>query len=470
VIDLNIDFTLGHDMVIFDKNGQPDAKQIKDVILDKRRVVTIRESETTLYYKDGVYCEGAEQLIKEWTEQLTQGKASVYFVNEVIGHIQRSTYIEREQIRDGSEWICLDNGVLNVHTGEFLPHSPDLIFTMKLPVKYDPSKDCPVIKKFLKDVVGDDQVLLMQQWIGYCLEPEYPFPKGLLGVGGGQNGKTTFMRLLIVFLGEENVSHVAFQSLDPNVNRFAGASLYGKLANIYDDISAREIKDDSVYKIVTGNGYLYVERKFKEAFQMRNRAKMAFSCNQVPPAGDDTSDAYYLRWLLVKFIRTFPIGSHERDEHILEKMTTPDELSGLLNTALAGLKSLLENRKFDGEPTTDEIRKEYDRLSDPGYNFLEEMTYTDFGTEEDGVRSPPAQVVKADLYKRFVGYCKARDIPTISEKKFNQSVRRHRPQVLDKQVACDGQGRIRHWVGLGLNDSTVSDDKQATFALEDVGG
>jgi phage/plasmid-associated DNA primase len=60
---------------------------------------------------------------------------------------------------------------------------------------------------------------------------------------------------------------------------------------------------------------------------------------------DDTSHAYYERWLILYFERSFREGS--KDINLIHKLTTNDELSELLDLALVGIKQL--GRKVDSE-------------------------------------------------------------------------------------------------------------------------
>ena len=108
-------------------------------------------------------------------------------------------------------------------------------------MKYDPNAECPLIQKFLEEITGskEDAEILIEV-IGYCLYRSYPIQKALMLVGDGANGKTTFLRLLTRFLGHQNVSNRSLHELE--TNRFAKASLFGKLANIYDDLPDKTLR------------------------------------------------------------------------------------------------------------------------------------------------------------------------------------------------------------------------------------
>ena len=97
--------------------------------------------------------------------------------------------------------------------------------------------------------------------------------------GSGKNGKTTFLNLLVRFLGEDNVVNVSLQDL--LYNRFSKAKLYGKLANIYDDIPNTKLTGTGNFKILTGKGRVWADLKFKSGFEFVNYAKLIFSCNEL---------------------------------------------------------------------------------------------------------------------------------------------------------------------------------------------
>ena len=48
--------------------------------------------------------------------------------------------------------VNLLNGLLNVHTRELRPHSPDFLSPVQLPVTFDPAAKCPAWDQFIGDV------------------------------------------------------------------------------------------------------------------------------------------------------------------------------------------------------------------------------------------------------------------------------------------------------------------------------
>jgi len=113
-----------------------------------------------------------------------------------------------------------------------------------------------------------------------------------------------------------------------------------------------------MFKTLTGRDLIAAPRKYLTRVKFVNFAKMVFACNKLPRT-KDTSTAFWNRWILFEFPYTFlsekeinSLTEEEeknvrlRDVNIIEKLSSPDELSGLLNRALDGLARLFANKDF----------------------------------------------------------------------------------------------------------------------------
>lgn len=363
------------------------------------------EDKELLYYSTGLYIPGAENRIEEVCRFALGKLSNTNKVNEVIGHVSGERRMDRRLFDTELHKLNLKNCLLDIKAWETEPHTEHHLSTIRIPVRYDPEADCPKIKEFLSQVVDEQSTPVLQEMFGYCLYPDYIFHKMFMFLGEGRNGKSTMLNLLKHFLGEQNVSNIPLQKLE--ADRFAPGKLYGKLANIFNDLSDKALNETGIMKSLTGGDHITCDRKFKEPFEFVNRAKLIFSANRLPQSTYDDSDAFYSRWVLIMFPNTF---EGREDVHLIEKMTTKGELSGLLNWALEGLRRLLEQGHFSNTLTSHETRKLYRTLSSPIASFIESEL------EED----PESVITKEEMYARFVLYCRANNLIPVSINKFGR--------------------------------------------------
>jgi putative DNA primase/helicase len=254
---------------------------------------------------------------------------------------KRRTYAEPDRFDVDPSIINVKNGLLNIWNGELKPHTPDLFYTVQLPVEYNPGAGCTKIKRFFGEVVYQEDITLLEEVTAWLLWRPYDIHKAIMLYGAGRNGKSAFLRLLESFIGIENIAHVSLPKLV--TDRFAGIDLVGKAGNFFGDLPAKDLSETETFKAATGNDAIRVEDKFKKAYDYRNTAKMIFSANKLPKSPDDT-DGFYSRWIIIRFPHQF--GTEERpfNTNLDQELCEPEELSGLLNIALEALQRMKDNR------------------------------------------------------------------------------------------------------------------------------
>jgi|SRR5208282_5416871 len=414
--------------------------EVAEAILRTCNIVTLMDTDTILLYKDGVYVPGGESFIAAKTEQVLQAalladKTTNHFVHEVIGHIKRRTYKERIEFDTNPFVLNLKNGLLNLDSIEFIAHTPNYFSITQLPVNYDPKADCPKIKKFISEILYSEDIATIQEFSGYILWRDYPAQKALLLAGDGSNGKSTYINLLKTMLGITNVSSRGLQELE--VNRFAKADLFGKLANLYADLPDTALRSVGIFKMLTGGDPITAEHKFKNPFNYINYAKLIFSTNRIPEVTDDDSTAFFRRWITITFPHTF--AGEKEDRNLLQKLTTEEELSGFLNWALQGLSRLSANSwRFSDSRSTSEIRTEYLRRSSPIRAFLMDCV----------VQKPDGQTAKSTLYQTYCVYCRLHHLPVLTADTIYKSL----PKFLKIETAKPriGGKRVPSFIGFEI--------------------
>jgi P4 family phage/plasmid primase-like protien len=391
----------------------------------------------TLYFYDsekGIYDRNGDMMLRSLINDILQRENRQHRSTETVYLVHSKTLSEI----NFSEKIAVENGLLDVKTRELTSFTPGEFCIVALPVRYDAAAQCPQILKFLNETLEPDQIPIIQEWFGYCLSQEYPIHISIVLLGDGANGKSTLLNLLNAFLGPENCSHVTLQQLCEG--KFELAELYGKLANVCDDLPGDALKSVGNFKNLTGNAPIQAQFKHKNPFDFLNHAKLIWACNKLPAASEDTI-AYYRRFIILNFNKYF-IGE-KADAHLIEKLTTTGELSGLLNYALEGLSRLLANQGFTNAQSIEETRSQYIRTADSCQAFLEEMTEISLNNE-DFVRDDV-------LYSRYIAYCQFYKLPRKRKADLTISIQKHRPEA-QKAMPRIGKERPRVWTYLKLKD------------------
>ncbi len=420
-----------------------DKVQLTRDILTDFSFKTYQDTEEILIFKDGYYQLGGDKFIKAEcqnrvgiSELLTE-----HVIKEIIGHIMRSTYIIRDSFNQYKTTINLANGLLNTETRELKPHSPEFLSTVRIPLKYKPEGQAPRCMQFMKEVHHPEDIPVIQELFGNCLVPDKSIQKAILHVGDGENGKSVELSLLRTFIGKANCSNVSWQQLE--LNRFAKSSLEGKLANIFADLPSQSMNMTTSFKMLTGEDAIGTEKKFKDEYSFENFAKLIFSANKPPKVTDEDSYAFWRRWIIIEFPNQFTDENGKKDPDLIEKLTTEDELSGLLNWALEGLTRLRQQKKYSYKKTVDETTEFYMRASDPVYAFLQDLCEAASDHFED----------KDDLHDLFEQYCKDKKIPSLKLNAFSRAfqnqtyirVKSYRPEIIDENGR---KKRITAWQGI----------------------
>jgi putative DNA primase/helicase len=294
-------------------------------------------------------------------------------------------------------------------------HDPDIFEVAQLPVKYDPKATCPEFDKYLDTTLEPEIHPLVEELFGYALIADTRFEKAAMLTGGGSNGKGVFLDTLTALLGSENVSSVALQDLEEQ--RFKAAELYGKLANIFADLDVRAMQSSTMFKTIVTGDEITAERKFQQPFKFRPYARMFYSCNELPESRDVTY-AFYRRWLIIPFARTFEKGK-DADLSLRDKLTGPEELSGILNRALQGLQRLFEQGYFTEPAEVQDALKQYQRQNDTVTAFIEEQC----------TLGPTESITKQAFYLAYKTWCMDQGLKFESQKRLKYALERAVPHL-----------------------------------------
>jgi P4 family phage/plasmid primase-like protien len=360
----------------------------------------IEESETLYVYDPdtGIYNQHGESRVRELLTQGLHEQFSATVKNEALEHIRGRNTLPHEEM-GGPPWqIAAENCVIDLESNDNVEHDPDKRFMSQLGTDYDPEADAPRWEQFLDEVVPNEEgIKKLQEYAGYCLRHwDHPHHKVLFLVGPTSSGKSTFLDTINAMLGEGTTASLTPQEMTSE--RFAGAQLFDKWANIRNDIPKETVENTGKFKEIAAADPMKAEEKYEDPFRFEPTAKHLFAANQLPEAKLD-DEAFYRRILLVPFPETVP--EDKRDRHLDDKLQ--DELSGVLNWALEGLQRLTENGVFTGDRSPAQTENTWQKWGDSVKRFESAALM-----EADADHAIP----RSKVYAAYLEYCRQNNIPT----------------------------------------------------------
>ncbi len=358
-------------------------------------------------------------------------------------------------------WIQFKNGIVDLNTikgegeiFELIKPSPEYFMMNPIPWEISNSSDTPIIDKLFNDWMQPDIDFIdtLYEIISYCMLRDYPINRIFCFHGPGSNGKTTFINLLKIFIGDGNFSSTRLSTLLNN--RFELQKLHKKLIATISETTFREIENSDVIKDLSGGDIISFEYKYAiDAVSEKNYAKLIISTNNLPPTSDK-SQGYYRRWLIIDFLNKF---TEKRD--ILSEIPE-SEYNNLSRKCILKLKELLAKREFAHEGTIEERQRRYEDRSDPFEKFLREFTIEDY----DGY------IWKKTFIEKLNPWCREKGFRELSEKTVAQKMREKGIKEEQRSASWmnDGRGgRGRCWVGISWNDQLNDNtDFKSTLSIK----
>lgn len=276
------------------------------------------------------------------------------------------------------------------------------------------------------------------------------FKKAMIFVGEGDTGKTTLLQVITNLIGTKNISGIPLQKMA--TDKFAAAQMFEKHANIVDELDPRDIAGTGNFKIATGGGTISGEYKFGNQFVFSNFAKLTFACNKIPDVKDFDDEAYFNRWIVIRFGKT--IEKKIPDFH--KTLTTEEERSGLFNIAMVALDRLLENKVFSYGKSAVETKLDMMRSGSSIAIFAADMLKHD----------PGAEISKEDMYKAYEQFCNDNTLPTETIKMLGTKLPfyvQYISEGLMNTLRLGKPERVKAWRNVSLVTSQTNETEEDDF-------
>ena len=357
-------------------------------------------------YNDGIYEYGLKSIESKMIEKIPTLSANRR--TEVMKYLD---LICEDREPAEANYIAFKNGIYDLSEDCLIDYTPDIILTNRINFNYVPDAYNVLADNTLNKLACNDAEIrsLLEECIGYCFYRRNELGKAFILTGDKSNGKSTFLDLIKFLLGDINVSALDLRELG---DRFNSAMLFGKLANIGDDIGDEFMQGSAVSifkKIVTGNR-IKAEQKGRDPFEFNPYVKLLFSANDMPRMRDKTG-AVLRRLVMIPFNATFSKDDPDYDPFIKYKLIKAESMEYLIQLGITGLKRVLTNNSFTESNKVQNTLNEYEEENNPVVAFINEV-----GTEDIFDHST------ADVYKQYSVFCCENQLQAMSKIAFSKSI------------------------------------------------
>ena len=356
-------------------------------------------------YKDGIYVPGHAEIESQMIKHIPHLKRANR--SEVLAYLE--IMIDGEAKTTNPNVIAFTNGLYNIKDGSFRDFTPDVVITNKIPWPYNPAAYSELLDHTLDRLACNDPEVraLLEEMVGYCLYRRNELGKAFILIGDKSNGKSTFLHVVKNMLGDSNIASLDLKELG---DRFKTAELFGKLANIGDDIGDEFIANASVFKKLVTGDRVNVERKGQDPFEFNNYAKFLFSANNIPRVKDKTG-AVQRRLVIVPFDAKFTPNDPDFRPFIKDELCEQDSMEYLIVLGLKALKSVLGKAQFTTSKRVQGQLDEYEQNNNPIIGFIQEVGL-------DGIVNEATNTV----YRRYKEYCIANNFQALSAIEFSRQI------------------------------------------------
>jgi putative DNA primase/helicase len=298
---------------------------------------------------------------------------------------------------DADPWLLnVENGTIDLRTGRREKHDSRDLLTKMAPVRADRSAKCPLFKKFLKRITGDDPHLrtFIQKAVGYTLtgitsEQVFFFVHGK----SGDTGKSTLVNLIRDMLGDYGL-HTPTETLlvkqydnaiPADLARLDGARMVTAIEANYN----RHL-DEAKIKAMTGGEPIVARFMRQDFFPFDPEFKLWLVANDQPRVRG-TDEAFWRRVRVIPL--TIKIPEAERDSDLPTKLKA--EWPSILAWAVRGC-----------------LKWQRERLAQPGVvasatkGWQQQMDHLKNFIAQEVEIAPGFKIAASRLFDRYQKWCR----------------------------------------------------------------
>ncbi|MCZ6772066.1 MAG: phage/plasmid primase, P4 family [Proteobacteria bacterium] len=378
-------------------------------VLDTADAAIKRMAQTTAkaIFRESEYLGDPDAATRRSKWAANSGKSSRLdaMLKEARPHLIR----KQDELDTDPNLLNVKNGTIDLRTGDLRPHDRADLITKLAPVNYRGPRDSVHWSAFLDRVVPDPEVQeFLQRFLGYGITGLTVEQALLFLIGGGANGKTTFLEAIRNVLGDYCVT-LPFGALLHTDGRGGGATpdiakLVGTRLVFASEPEVGQRFSEGIIKHLTGSDTITARNLYKGPIEFKPAFSLIIAGNNRPTIRG-TDEAIWRRFYLVPFEEFIP--PEERDRDLPAKLNR--EMSAILGWIVEGAQLWFESGLKAPEvvqAATTSYRQENDAVS----QFIDEMT-----TTEDG-----AWLANKELRAAYDEWCKENGYHPLGGKLFGQ--------------------------------------------------
>lgn len=355
---------------------------------------------------------------------------------------------------DRNPWLLnCPNGTVDLLTGELKPHARENLLSKLTACDYDPQADCPRWRSALQLIFdGDDELIAyVQRALGYSVCADVSAQSLFLCFGTGRNGKNTVLDTVRSLL--KDYATVA----SPRVLLAAGqndhpaviADLLGARFVPTSEVDEGERLAESLVKRLTGDTTIKARFMRENWFEFRITFKLWMAVNSKPEI-HGTDEGIWRRVKVIPFDVAIP---REKVVPNLSEILIREEGPAILAWLVKGCLDWQGGGLQEPErvlSATAAYRSEEDAIAD----FLDQAT---IDYRHHTVLGDKARVKAADLYARYVDWCK------LSGERTVLTARKFGSKMTAKGFTLAPSNGLQYRVGIALKSDpgTDSGDRKA---------
>ena len=364
-----------------------------------------------------------------------------------------------EQLLDSKRHLLgVQNGVVDLRTGELRRRVPEDMILTVLEVSYNPSANTNLIGDVVKSIMADDMdmVSFMQKLLGYAITGEISEEILAIFTAGGRNGKGLLMQAIADLMGtfyvEMNCSVIVSRQV-ANIDSERG-KLHGARIAVFNELSQGEkLKANEVQQLTGGDG-IPATPKYRHPMTITPRFLMIICTNHMPELTDVVM-AMIERTIVVPFPVTFA-DLVEGEQPTATRRQRDNELKGKLKADQTGLLRWLVDGAVAWYASKDLKRNAPAKVKEFSRQYFDEQDRLSSFIRERCVVGPELFVPTADFAAELSRWC---DGAPQDPKKLTPAMKNKGFLVKPKRVAASGLMRCYFGVGLSDEPDAPSDEE-----------